>query len=109
MGTPLGDCRRNAGRPGCDWRPGLPVSIFIVADWGKLSAKKGREQGTALLAVSDLRGIYPVMIRKLKSGEFRLYSRKKDASTGKRRNLGTFASLEKAKQHEREVQYFKKH
>ncbi len=50
-----------------------------------------------------------VMIRKLKSGEYRLYSRKKDASTGKRRNLGTFTSLEKAKQHEREVQYFKKH
>jgi hypothetical protein len=49
------------------------------------------------------------MIRKLKSGEYRLYSRKKDASTGKRRNLGTFSSLEKAKQHEREVQYFKKH
>jgi hypothetical protein len=49
------------------------------------------------------------MIRKLKSGEFRLYSRKKDASTGKRRNLGTFSTLEKAKQHEREVQYFKRH
>lgn len=49
------------------------------------------------------------MIRKLKSGEYRLYSRKKDASTGKRRNLGTFSSMEKAKQHEREVQYFKKH
>ena len=56
-----------------------------------------------------LGGIYPDMIRKLKSGEYRLYSRKKDASTGKRRNLGTFSSLEKAKQHEREVQYFKKH
>ena len=55
------------------------------------------------------RGIYPDMIRKLKSGEYRLYSRKKDTSTGKRRNLGTFSSLEKAKQHEREVQYFKKH
>ena len=49
------------------------------------------------------------MIRKLKSGEFRLYSRKKDPSTQKRRNLGTFATLEKAKQHEREIQYFKKH
>jgi hypothetical protein len=49
------------------------------------------------------------MIRKLKSGEFRLYSRKKDESTGKRKNLGTFESLEKAKQHEREVQYFKRH
>ncbi len=49
------------------------------------------------------------MIRKLKSGQFRLYSRKKDDTTGKRKNLGTFDTLEKAKQHEREVQYFKKH
>jgi hypothetical protein len=49
------------------------------------------------------------MIRKLKSGQFRLYSRKKDPSTGKRRNLGTFATMEKAKQHEREVQYFRQH
>jgi hypothetical protein len=49
------------------------------------------------------------MIRKLKSGEFRLYSRKKNAKTGKRRNLGTFSTLEKAKQHERAVQYFKRH
>jgi hypothetical protein len=49
------------------------------------------------------------MIRKLKSGQFRLYSRKKDPSTGKRRNLGTFTTLEKAKQHERAVQYFKRH
>jgi hypothetical protein len=53
--------------------------------------------------------IYWCMIRKLKSGEFRLYSRKKNAETGKRRNLGTFTTLEKAKQHEREVQYFKRH
>jgi hypothetical protein len=49
------------------------------------------------------------MIRKLKSGQYRLYSRKKDVSTGKRRNLGTFSTMEQAKQHEREVQYFKKH
>jgi hypothetical protein len=49
------------------------------------------------------------MIRKLKSGEFRLYSQKKNESTGKRRNLGTFDTLEKAKQHERAVQYFKRH
>jgi hypothetical protein len=54
-------------------------------------------------------GIYSPMIRKLKSGEYRLYSRKKDESTGKRRNLGTFSTREKAQQHEREVQYFKKH
>ena len=49
------------------------------------------------------------MIRKLKSGEYRLYSRKKDPRTGKRRNLGTFASRETAERHEREVQYFKRH
>ena len=54
-------------------------------------------------------GITESMIRKLKSGEYRLYSRKKNASTGKRRNLGTFQTLEKAKQHERAVQYFKRH
>jgi len=49
------------------------------------------------------------MIRKLKSGEYRLYSRKKSAKTGKRKNLGTFKSLAAAKKHEREVQYFKRH
>ncbi|HTB97593.1 MAG TPA: hypothetical protein VK716_11330 [Terracidiphilus sp.] len=49
------------------------------------------------------------MIRKLKSGEYRLYSRKKNPTTGKARNLGTFSTLAQAKQHEREVQYFKKH
>ena len=49
------------------------------------------------------------MIRKLKSGEYRLYSVKRDAKTGKRRNLGTFPSLAGAKQHEREVQFFKRH
>ena len=49
------------------------------------------------------------MIRKLKSGGYRLYSRKLDPKTGKRRNLGTFASLAAAKKHEREVQYFKRH
>jgi hypothetical protein len=48
------------------------------------------------------------VIRKLKSGEYRLYSRKKDPKTGKRRNLGTFSTMEKAKQHERAVQYFKR-
>ncbi len=49
------------------------------------------------------------MIRKLKSGEYRLYSRKKDPKTGKRRNLGTFDSRAAAAKHEREVQYFKRH
>lgn len=48
------------------------------------------------------------MIRKLASGQYRLYSRKVDAKTGKRRNLGTFDSLAAAQKHEREVQYFKR-
>jgi hypothetical protein len=49
------------------------------------------------------------MIRKFVSGEYRLYSRKKDPKTGKRKNLGTFSSLAAAKQHEKEIQYFKRH
>lgn len=49
------------------------------------------------------------MIRKLKSGDFRLYSRKKDPKTGKRKNLGTFKSRASAQKHERAVQYFKHH
>jgi hypothetical protein len=48
------------------------------------------------------------VIRKLKSGEYRLYSRKKGAD-GKRKNLGTFDTRTAAEKHEREVQYFKKH
>jgi hypothetical protein len=47
------------------------------------------------------------MIRKLRSGQYRLYSVKRDAKTGRRRNLGTFSTLDAAKQHERAVQYFK--
>jgi len=49
------------------------------------------------------------MIRKLASGKYRLYSRKKDPRTRKRKNLGTFNSRAAAEKHEREVQYFKRH
>jgi hypothetical protein len=49
------------------------------------------------------------MIRKLKSGEYRLYSIKTNPKTGRRRNLGTFRTLADAKRHERDVQYFKRH
>jgi hypothetical protein len=48
------------------------------------------------------------MIRKLKSGEYRLYSRKLDPRTHKRRNLGTFDSRAAAEKHERAVQFFKR-
>jgi len=49
------------------------------------------------------------MIRRLSSGQYRLYSRKVNPRTGRRRNLGTFATRAQAEQHEREVQYFKRH
>lgn len=49
------------------------------------------------------------MIRKLRTGEYRLYSRKVNPKTGKRRNLGTFRSRAAAEKHERAVQYFKRH
>ncbi|WP_426426492.1 hypothetical protein [Bradyrhizobium genosp. A] len=49
------------------------------------------------------------MIRKLASGEYRLYSRKVNPKTGKRRNLGTFKSRAAAEKHERDVQYFRRH
>jgi hypothetical protein len=48
------------------------------------------------------------MIRKLKTGEYRLYSRKIDPKTKKRRNLGTFKTRQAAQKHEREIQYFKR-
>ena len=48
------------------------------------------------------------MIRKLPSGQYRLYSRKKDSRTGRRRNLGTFRPRAAAERHERAVQFFKR-
>jgi len=48
------------------------------------------------------------MIRKLKSGGYRLYSRKKNPRTGKRRNLGTFPTRAAAEKREREIQFFKR-
>jgi hypothetical protein len=49
------------------------------------------------------------MIRKLTTGQYRLYSRKVDPKTSKRRNLGTFSTRAQAERHEREIQFFKKH
>ena len=48
------------------------------------------------------------MIRKLKSGKYRLYSTRKDPKTGKRKNLGTFDTREAAQKHEKEVEFFKR-
>jgi len=49
------------------------------------------------------------MIRRLADGKYRLYSRKKNPRTGKRRNLGTFETRQVALRHERDIQYFKRH
>ena len=49
------------------------------------------------------------MIRRMSSGEYRLYSKKKNPKTGRRRNLGTFSSRAAAEKHERAVQFFKRH
>ena len=57
-------------------------------------------------AEADPEGVH--MIRKLANGKYRLYSRKVDPRTGKRRNLGTFDSRAKAEKHERAVQFFKR-
>lgn len=60
-------------------------------------------------------GVYEIaqegvsMIRKLRSGQYRLYSRKVNPTSGRRRNLGTFKSRAAAEKHERAVQYFKRH
>ena len=51
---------------------------------------------------------FPVMIRKIHDG-YRIYSRKKDPKTGRRRNLGTFRTREAAEKHERAIQFFKHH
>src|SRR4051812_32296872 len=63
----------------------------------------------AVKGLHDGRRRTPAMIRKLASGKYRLYSRKADPKTHKRRNLGTFRSRAAAEKHEHAVQYFKRH
>ena len=73
------------------------------------SRKRCRRSALASAADWHASWIAGPMIRKLSSGGYRLYSKKKDPKTGKRRNLGTFATREAAMRHERAVQYFKRH
>ena len=63
--------------------------------------------GSFAICITQIRGTL-AMILKMKSGEYRLYSRKVNPKTGKRRNLCTFKSLAAAKKHERPVQFFKR-
>jgi hypothetical protein len=73
-----------------------------------MQLRKRREQKSEL-AVERSGCTEKTMIRKLRSGQYRLYSRKINPGTGKRRNLGTFKSRAAAQKHERAVQYFKRH
>src|SRR5262249_49914000 len=61
------------------------------------------------LRAKDRERLEAAMIRELKSGGYRLYSRKANPSTGGRRNLGTFKTRAAAEKHERAVQFFKRH
>jgi hypothetical protein len=70
--------------------------------------KRAVRDGAAAEAEAEARW-RRILIRKLKSGGYRLYSRKKNAKTGKRRNLGTFSTRRAAAEHEKAVQYFKGH
>jgi hypothetical protein len=69
---------------------------------------RNREARFAVILEEIEQGALRAMIRKLKTGEYRLYSRKLDPKTGKRRNLGTFKTRGEAEKHERAVQYFKR-
>jgi hypothetical protein len=72
------------------------------------AARRARPRVLERVGTSPNENMETHMIRKLKSGEYRLYSRKTDPKTGKRRNLGTFRTRAAAEKHERDVQYFKR-
>ena len=100
---PLELSRRRWIRPSC--------GSSAPGSGGRRVSRRRRNQALAgclfgknAFAESDI-----AMIRKLPSGKYRLYSRKKNPKTGRRRNLGTFASRAAAEKHERAVQYFKRH
>jgi hypothetical protein len=80
------------------------MAIFCAANGGHSAPTKPCNIQRLLLGLKETH-----LIRKISSGEYRLYSRKVDPKTQRRRNLGTFKTRAAAEQHEREVQYFKRH
>lgn len=83
-------------------RPEALFALLITTKYQKVFQKMSRA-----IYVSPLLRSAP-MIRKMKSGKYRLYSEKKDPRAGKRKNLGTFDTREAAQKHEREVQFVKR-
>ena len=80
----------------------LPILFFPML-------RKSRPYLGTTFANSEDGGRGIAVIRKLPSGKYRLYSRKRDPRTGRWRNLGTFDTRDAAAKHERAVQYFKRH
>jgi hypothetical protein len=87
--------------------PPLSAKKFAACR-AQLPCDRSRRRCAARGHSNLIRNAGEIMIRKLKSGQYRLYSRKKNPKTGKRRNLGTFATRAAAEKHERAVQYFKR-
>jgi hypothetical protein len=86
------------------------MTLLIVSCRGTTRLKIEEQSGLAHLGTFVAHHCAEArVIRKLKTGEYRLYSRKKAPRTGRRRNLGTFKTRSAAEKHERAVQYFKRH
>lgn len=84
--------------------PFFCLDVGFCAAWLRLSSRLNiKIENRKSIATSS-----SLMIRKLPGGEYRLYSKKKDPKTGKRKNLGTFKTRAEAEKHERAVQYFKR-
>jgi hypothetical protein len=91
-------CMRGKGMIEC-------LAIDILRMVRQMLSNRRREIGIRRIGHQE----QAIMIRKLSSGKYRLYSRKINPKTGRRRNLGTFSSRAAAEKHERAVQYFKRH
>jgi hypothetical protein len=87
--------------------PAAGLATLALARLAK-SADKQEPSADGGIPDDDSASAETVMIRKLKSGQFRLYSRKKNPKTGKRRNLGTFETRAAAVKHEQQIQFFKR-
>jgi hypothetical protein len=100
----------SAREPDAARLPAGPQGLEVEGDGHGLAGRQRLEHVDHASVSGNLntaRGRAP-MIRKLSSGKFRLYSRKLDPRTGKRKNLGTFATRAAAERHERAVQFFKR-
>ena len=108
--SPYADAPRHRRTAHYDESPASTAAVPRLLPGAPISAASSRSvgEGTLRLATNWCSKERP-MIRKLKGGKYRLYSRKVNPKTGGRRNLGIFNSRKAAEQHERDIQYFKRH